>query len=276
LKSFKIKVHDLSPTAMSTEARVTSNFFDAFFAFAAGSGGTIEQFPGVRCIRSTIPFFEFNCAFVSDKAGVRPESLERVKSFFSGQRSEWMLVVPPSVGEDFCEIPRHISRTRLVRQPEMILPKASASLRPPPSDLEICRVRDVEDLQSWARTMSIGFEMSDPNFFDRLATPQSLATEGLTFYLGSCSGKPVATSLLYKSDNIAGIHRVSTIPEFRGRGFGEAMASFAVRDGFQSGCDLASLQASSMGFPVYLKMGFRHILNYRNWVVPPECKDHPQ
>ena len=82
---------------MSTEARVTSNYFDAFSAFAGGSGGEVKYFPGVRCIRSPILFLDFNCAFVSDKAGVQPKTLKMVKNFFGGQRSEWKFVVPPSV-----------------------------------------------------------------------------------------------------------------------------------------------------------------------------------
>lgn len=151
----------------------------------------------------------------------------------------------------------------------MILPKESATLRPPPSDLEIRQVRDLSERLSWERTAALGFQMSDPHLFDRLATPQSLLTEGLTYYLGICAGKPVATSILYESDNVAGIYGVSTIPEFRGRGFGSAMTASAVMDGFQHGCDLSSLQAGPMGFPVYLKMGFRHILDYRIWAVSP-------
>ena len=125
------------------------------------------------------------------------------------------------------------------------------------------------ELVSWARTVSIGFERSNPGFFDRLATAHTLATEGLTCYLGTCSDKPVATSTLYASEKVAGIHVVSTIPEFRGRGFGAAMSALAVREGFQSGCDLSSLQATPMGFPMYLKMGFRYILDYLNWIVSP-------
>ena len=254
---------------MSTEARVTRNFFDASCIWAVESGGKIEDFSGVRCIRSPIPHADFNCALVSDKAGLRPEALERIRSFFDRQRSEWEIVAPPSVGDDFYQIPHHISVTRFLREPEMILPKESADLRPPPSDLEIHRVRELSERLSWERTAALGFQMPDPKLFDQLATPQSLETEGLTYYLGTCAGKPVATAILFISENIAGIYGVSTIPEFRGRGFGAAMTASAVLDGFQSGCDLSSLQAGPMGFPVYLKMGFRHILDYLVWRVSP-------
>ncbi len=254
---------------MSTEARVTRNLFDSSCAFAADIEGKIEQFPGVTCIRTSIPLADYNCAMVSEKAGVRPETLERIKSFFEGLRSEWKIVAPPFVGDDFYEIPRHVSVTRFQREPEMILLKESATLRPLPSDLEIKRVRDLSERLSWERTAAVGFQMSDPNFFDRLATPQSLATEGLTYYLGFCAGKPVATSILYVSENVAGIYGVSTIPEFRGRGFGAAITAYAVMVGFQHGCDLSSLQAGPLGVPVYLKMGFRHILDYRIWAVSP-------
>lgn len=80
---------------MSTEARVTRNLFDSSCAFAADIEGKVEQFTGVRCIRTLIPLADYNCAMVSEKAGVRPETLERIRGFFEGLRSEWKIVAPP-------------------------------------------------------------------------------------------------------------------------------------------------------------------------------------
>jgi ribosomal protein S18 acetylase RimI-like enzyme len=88
-------------------------------------------------------------------------------------------------------------------------------------------------------------------------------------YLGTCAGKPVATSLLNFSGNVAGIYAVCTLPDFRDRGFGAAMTAFAVKDGFLRGCDLASLQSSPAGAPLYFKLGFRYVFDYQCWVVSP-------
>jgi hypothetical protein len=40
----------------------------------------------------------------------------------------------------------------------------------------------------------------------------------------------------------------------------------AIRAGFTCGGTLASLEATKMGVPVYLRLGFREILRYRNYL----------
>jgi predicted acetyltransferase len=74
--------------------------------------------------------------------------------------------------------------------------------------------------------------------------------------------------LRYTSHRIAGVHNVSTLPEFRGRGLGEAMTWHAALDGRAEGCIASALQASAMGFPIYERMGYRHVVSYETWDVP--------
>ena len=97
-------------------------------------------------------------------------------------------------------------------------------------------------------------------------TPSLPDVPGMTFYIGYLDGAPVATSQLAVSYGIAGVHTVSTLPAYRGRGIGEAMTWRAVLDGRAEGCDAAYLQASEMGYPVYQRMGFLHVADYCAWV----------
>ena len=46
------------------------------------------------------------------------------------------------------------------------------------------------------------------------------------------------------------------------------MAWRAVLDGRAAGCTLGYLQASKMGRPIYEKMGFRVVGEYREWRKP--------
>ena len=253
------------------ESRVSSNFINAMVVAAVGSGGRVEHFPGVTCVRTAFPLSDFNSAFITEKAGVEPDILNRVCGFFDGLKSEWRLVVPPSVAEVFWDIPKRVPVTQWRREPEMILTSQFTSIWAMPLDLEIQAVRDIGQLQSWARTSSLGFETGDASFFDLFVKPENLAIKDTTMYIGTSDGKPVATSLLNISDNVAGIYAVCTLREFRGRGFGAAMTAFAVNDGFSKGCDLASLQSSPYGAPVYFKLGFRYVFDYQCWVVSPRA-----
>jgi predicted acetyltransferase len=67
---------------------------------------------------------------------------------------------------------------------------------------------------------------------------------------------------------VAGIYFVSTLLEFRRRGFGEAMTWRGVLDGRATGCRLSYLRASRMGRPMYEKIGFRVVEEYRGWRKP--------
>jgi len=81
-------------------------------------------------------------------------------------------------------------------------------------------------------------------------------------WLGRVDGRAVTTSTQYVSDGYVGIYAVGTIPDARGRGYGEAMTWVATM------CrpDLpATLQASVMGKPIYERMGFRDVATFDVW-----------
>jgi Acetyltransferase (GNAT) family len=252
----------------SIERRVTENFIESMAADANAIGGAVERFDAVTCIRTPIPLGAFNLAFILDKAAVNPTILERIQMFFDGLKSEWRFILPPSLASVSWELPRQIAVARWTREPAMVMFRDSASFRPVPSGLRIRKVRTLDDLKLWNRTCAVGFG-EDPGLFELFNRPVILSAKGTSMYIGECSEKPVATSLLYLSNGVAGIYGVSTLPEFRGRGFGGALTAFAVKEGFSNGCDLASLQSSSLGVPVYFKLGFRFVFDYECWTISP-------
>ena len=84
----------------------------------------------------------------------------------------------------------------------------------------------------------------------------------LRLYAGLVDGSVVATAMLVATGAIAGIYWVTTLESHRGRGFGAAITGAAVAGGRDLGCATAFLQASSLGRPVYARMGFAHVLDY--------------
>ena len=65
------------------------------------------------------------------------------------------------------------------------------------------------------------------------------------------SGLPMAT--------LNGVFNIATVPAYRGRGSGRAVTSRIVADGVARGADLAYLQSSEDGYPLYQSMGFRTV-----------------
>ena len=78
----------------------------------------------------------------------------------------------------------------------------------------------------------------------------------------------MSTGLGIRSGRTIGVYNIATIESARGRGYGAAITRQVVADGIAAGCDVAILQASDMGYPVYERMGFRTVVEYVGYVDP--------
>jgi ribosomal protein S18 acetylase RimI-like enzyme len=81
-------------------------------------------------------------------------------------------------------------------------------------------------------------------------------------------GRPVACASVVVVRGVGGIQWVAVLEEARGRGLGDACTRAASNAGFELGADCAWLEASHMGEPVYLRMGFEELFSYRIYVAP--------
>ena len=70
------------------------------------------------------------------------------------------------------------------------------------------------------------------------------------------------------SHGVAGIYWVGSLERARGMGIGRAVTAAATNAGFDLGADVASLQASPMGGPIYTAMGFETVYDYRLLLSP--------
>lgn len=86
--------------------------------------------------------------------------------------------------------------------------------------------------------------------------------EGVSWYIGRDGERIVSTAVGITQNGMTGIFNVATPPEQRGRGYGAALTSRAVRDGFDAGAELAYLQSSELGHGVYRRLGFREVEEY--------------
>jgi len=56
------------------------------------------------------------------------------------------------------------------------------------------------------------------------------------------------------------------LDQYRGRGLGEAVTRAVTNAGFDLGARINTLQASPMGAPSYLRMGYQTVFDYRVYV----------
>ena len=85
----------------------------------------------------------------------------------------------------------------------------------------------------------------------------------LVRFSGRVGGEVVGTSALLERDGVAGVYVVSTAESHRRRGIGAALTEAAVRAGRERGLRVATLQATSAGEPLYARMGFETVAEYR-------------
>jgi len=130
---------------------------------------------------------------------------------------------------------------------------------PAPHELELVEVSDDAGMREVWRIV-------DEVFCEGLA-PDPLwdarvLSETYRVWLGRADGRWVTTATASLSDGFVGVYVVATLPEARGRGYGEAVswAATLCRPELP-----ATLQASSMGKPVYERMGYRSVADFTLW-----------
>jgi ribosomal protein S18 acetylase RimI-like enzyme len=153
--------------------------------------------------------------------------------------------------------------------PAMVLTRLDYAAQLPSARLE--EVRDERSLDVWLQVLSAVFDPSrilEPLFgapFRRLGFGEDSPIRGFVAYMDE---KPVATSLVYFAGEVAGVYCVGTLPEARGKGVGTAATGACVEAAFARGAKSVILQSSTLGLPVYEKLGFRTVGRHERWGIP--------
>jgi GNAT superfamily N-acetyltransferase len=133
--------------------------------------------------------------------------------------------------------------------------------------LVIRRVTDAAGIDAHRRVVTAGFG-SDPAVALETACLALLERPGCAVYVGYADGEAVVSGLGWRTGRTIGVYSIATIESARRRGYGAAMTARVVADGVDAGCDVAALQASEMGRPIYERLSFRTVVRYASWDDP--------
>jgi GNAT superfamily N-acetyltransferase len=111
----------------------------------------------------------------------------------------------------------------------------------------------------------VGPELAAGIFFD----PRCLLEPDVLAVLAVVDGEPVATTMATLVDGTVGLYWTATVPQARGGGVAQACFTTVANTGFERGADLATLQASAMGEPLWRRLGFREVRRYRRYLAKP-------
>jgi GNAT superfamily N-acetyltransferase len=119
--------------------------------------------------------------------------------------------------------------------------------------VHIKRLSGDTDIAVWVATGSKAFGYT----IDADVIVPLLACEDVQILLAHNEySQPVATGLLYKTNDVVGIHQIGVPVEHQGKGYATQMMRFLIEYAQEWQADYVVLQASQAGRPVYKKLGF--------------------
>ncbi len=212
-----------------------------------------------------------NAAFRRDDEVDPKDFVTRAAAFF-GERSRGFSVWVrdgQSEDDDLVAAAARAGMERVYAMPEMVLdrPAEQPTL---PAGAELHRLDAAEEaLDYWriaaAAYQSLGFP---PEIFASYEDHAGLLADNVAAFIAHLDGVPVSIAMTIVSHGVAGIYWVGSLEQARGRGLGRATTAAATNAGFEMGADVASLQASPMGAPIYADMGYETVFEYHLLMSP--------
>jgi hypothetical protein len=255
-------------------ARVHLNLVDSSRQlFELDAGAEIETGPGWMLGAGSDPHPAIsNVAFRTDDGLDAEELLARASEFFGRRQRGFSLWARDGIAEDRALLAAASSAglQAVYAMPEMIL-KGPVPPRPLPAGAELRRLRAEDEVDAYwkvaaASFASLGFP---PEIFGSYRDRTGLLADNIAAFIAYVDDEPVSVAMTIVSHGVAGIYWVGSVESARGGGLGRAVTAAATNAGFELGADLASLQASHMGEPVYAAMGFETVFDYQLLMSPP-------
>jgi ribosomal protein S18 acetylase RimI-like enzyme len=213
-----------------------------------------------------------NAAFRRDDKANAAELVARAEEFFAGQGRGFSLWIRDGQPQDadLLEAAEAAGLQLVYAMPEMVLaqPVEAPQLA---SGAEIRQLTAAEQADDYwavatASYASLGFPAEVFAGYRRHA---GLLADNVAAFIAYLEEEPVSIAMTIVSDGVAGIYWVGSLERARGKGLGRAVTAAATNAGFELGADLASLQASPMGKPIYEAMGYETLFDYRLYMSPP-------
>jgi len=230
----------------------------------------IEEGGGVLLVAGAteFPVGFSNAATRVDSALAPAELLERADAFFGARGRSYTVWIRGDHDADLAAATREAGATELGSTPCMSVGGALGQKTPPPG-VEV-RVADTPDAIRGAQRVnreayeSIGMPPRETDaLYER---PEVWLGADKLVVVAYADGEPLATASLLMSPRVGGIYWVGTRAAARGRGLGELCTRVVTDAAFDRGAQVATLQASPMGEPIYLRLGYREIDRQR-WLL---------
>jgi len=240
-----------------------------FFGGATGAG-EIRPLEGALAIYSGLDYGVFNIALLDGdpprKIEELNERLARCARYFDARTTRWSFWL--------CEDALDSSTRRKARgllidhdmRPISQAPGMLAETLAPPRHalpkIECVPVADRASRQAFGALTAVSFDIPLA-IAKAVYEPERAWLGAYRGFLGIAGGKTVAIVALVATPEALGIYSLSTLPECRRMGYGEALLRAAVAaEQERSGPCRLVLQSTDAGYALYRRMGFREVAKF--------------
>ncbi|MDQ6760337.1 MAG: GNAT family N-acetyltransferase [Acidobacteriota bacterium] len=238
----------------------------------------IHDVPGVTLISCGLNYAAFNAALLSEPVGPDPNSFrERIQiagDHFRSRKVRWTCwfcddYLHPGLRRRFSNETRNLfsefGMSPLTEPAGMFADRLHPPRRPLP-ELEIRRVDSEATRRAYAHITSVAFEIPLTVCLDVYGSAEAWAGDfhGLVGYANQL---PVTTTATVVAANVVGIYSVGTLPQYRQRGYAEAMMrQVLAAEKERTGIATSILQATQSGLHLYQQMGYRKITKFSVYI----------
>ena len=122
------------------------------------------------------------------------------------------------------------------------------------TNFSVKKLTTVTELALWLNIASKAFGYA----IEQLVFEKLMAEQDSQILLAYDNNVPVATALLFKTDNIIGIHQVAVHPNMQGKGYARMLMKALINKSYEWQGSHIVLQASAAGKPLYDSLGFKN------------------
>lgn len=245
---------------------------EAMTQFGANvDGAVIRRGDGLAVVSTRLSFLLFNQIIV-EGAAATPAALTAGVALMRERGSPFVVNLRVGADDRFVAFLGEIGLEPLSERPWIpgmaLHPVLSGPSSEMPKNHVIRQVADRSGLEDHIQTAAAGFELPE-EILRAVLVADVIGRQGITIYVGYTDGRPVSTGAGIRSGSTIGVYNIATLASARGRGYGAAMTRRVAADGAAAGCDVAILQSSEMGFPIYERLGYRTVVEYMGYVERP-------
>jgi GNAT superfamily N-acetyltransferase len=240
-----------------------------FFGDATGTG-EIRTLDGALAVYSGLDYGVFNIALLE---GHPPEGIEgfterlaQCARYFAPRTMRWSFWLC----EDSLDAPtRRKARALLMDRdlrPISQAPGMLAEALAPPVRLlpkiECLPVADRSTRQAFGALTAVSFDIP-MRIAQAVYEPERAWSGDYRGFVGVAGGKPVAIVAIVATAEALGVYSLSTLPEYRRLGYGEAVLRAAVAAEQQrTGIRRVVLQSTDAGYSLYRRLGFNEVAKF--------------